>query len=286
MKLETITDNLRNGYKQLVPETFQHVDQLMKARLTNPELRALRFYTADGEQYDLTKTQEPRWAITRQPNNLVLRHIDEAYKQLISNGKYNLNPQEAETARKAESTLTVKMSDMGLKKEDDEFSFLPIKTNGYDKLAPLELRVAQRIYGKGKDFAKVMKMLSDARIKETRIWVLSPDYVREYASAGPISRASWLDFLDGDSRFVAGSRVVVVHDCLRGVRRERAVPEGDALKNTAVPSAPSEIKPEISLSVCYQALLADADKAVQALDDKTAGGLLRIVADYFTGKVQ
>ncbi|MBS3121014.1 hypothetical protein J4420_04825 [Candidatus Woesearchaeota archaeon] len=45
MSLESITKNLRDGYKQLQPGTMLHVDELMNERQTNAELRTQWFYT-------------------------------------------------------------------------------------------------------------------------------------------------------------------------------------------------------------------------------------------------
>ena len=46
-KVENIPGNLRNAYKQAVPGTLLHVDELMRERITNLELRGLLFYTPD-----------------------------------------------------------------------------------------------------------------------------------------------------------------------------------------------------------------------------------------------
>mgnify|MGYP001575350365 CR=1 FL=1 len=48
MKLDIIVGNLRDAYKQAVPGTLLHVDELMRERITNLELRGLWFFTPDG----------------------------------------------------------------------------------------------------------------------------------------------------------------------------------------------------------------------------------------------
>ena len=293
MNLDTIVNipgDLRTAYTQAVPGTLRHVDELMNERRTKPttlqgdNLRNQSFYTADGELY-FVDGETPKLAMTREAENLVLRHIDDAVAQLTAGGNYRPDPAEAATVIKAKDTEIFDLTKLSFKKHDAEFSYLEVSTTRYDKLNPEQRRLAQRVYGKGEDFVANMAMLRDAGIGTTNVHVLTPEYVKEHANRSPIGRASWLSSFSSSSGFLANDRSIYNGGCLRGVRREVVVvpqiPAGNAPEN-AVPSAPSEITP----ARCYETLLADPGAAIQAMDDKVADGLSRLVADYLATKKQ
>ena len=79
-----------------------------------------------------------------------------------------------------------------------------------------------------------LEMLRDSeqKIGETRVYVLSPDYVAKEIAKEPehdsLWRASWLDDFLINSSFYANCRNISYHDCLRGVLASEAssVPEG------------------------------------------------------------
>lgn len=105
MALEDVTGNLL-AYKELEPGTFQHVDQLMTERRTNHGLRDQGFYTADGELYTVQK-EGNLWAITREPQNLVLQNIDEAYRQLTGQCDYFPEAEAGRASLEHEDTVVV-----------------------------------------------------------------------------------------------------------------------------------------------------------------------------------
>ena len=84
------------------------------------------------------------------------------------------------------------------------------------------------MYGQGDDFAKNMKMLKEAGIKETKIYVLNPDYVRKHAAKGQFARASWLGNFYIGSRFSASGRGISGDNRVCGVRRGASVSEQEA----------------------------------------------------------
>ncbi|HLC51981.1 MAG TPA: hypothetical protein VJI98_01925 [Candidatus Nanoarchaeia archaeon] len=86
MGFDTITGSLL-AYKELEPGTFRHADQLTTEKRTNPGLRNQWFYTADGELYTVQRRKQ-LLVITREPQNLVLKNIDQAYRQLTGQGNY------------------------------------------------------------------------------------------------------------------------------------------------------------------------------------------------------
>ena len=185
MNLETIAGDLRT-YAKLQPGTMLHVDELMKERRSNPELCDQSFYTADGELYFLQgKKKTPTLAITREKDNLVLRHLDDAFTQLTTTGNYRPNVQEVQQSIDAPETVLIDLTKLRLQGNDAEWRYLGISTTEYDKLRPEERTLAERVYGQGDEFGASLAMLHEAGIKETRVYVLNPVYVQKEAEQGP-----------------------------------------------------------------------------------------------------
>ncbi len=215
-KLVNIYGYLRKAYNTAVPNTLRHVDELMTERRTSVELCRRTFYTADGALYFMDE-KKPKLALTREPENLVLRHIDDAFIQLVFEGDYCPNPAEATSAIKARTTEVFDLSKLKLKTDDDdEFSFMEVSPTEYDRLNPEQRRLAERVYGKGDDFVLNMKMLKEDDIDMTKVYVLNPKYVREYAKSSPIGRTGWLNNFDEGYIFAASDREVDCYCDLRG----------------------------------------------------------------------
>ncbi|MEK6809146.1 MAG: hypothetical protein AABY40_00570 [Nanoarchaeota archaeon] len=285
MSLETITGNLKDAYRQLQPGTMLHVDQLMNERRENNELRGQWFYTADGEVYflDGATSKIPTLAITREAHNPVLQNIDDAVEQLTQKNNYSVLAQDAEQALAAPETVLIALPSLRLSGDNAEWRYLAIDTTPakYDKLNDQERKFAERVYGQGADFVQNMKMLKDADISETRIWVLNPGYVRKHAVEGAVGRASWLNEFYNDSDFNADDRDIDSHGSVCGVRRG-VIAEGDAQKNQGPyrTAAPNVFKGY------YDDILAHPNRAVKALDDKTAAGLASILQQYLATRGQ
>ena len=286
MSLETITGNLRDGYKQLEAGTMLHVDEFMNERRDNHELRSQWFYTADGEMYFLDGVKKtPNLAMTREAHNPVLKNIDSAFYQLTQEHNYHVLQPDFEQALAVIDTVLIALPTLRLSKHDAEFSYLPIATtpSKYNKLNKEERKFAERVYGQGDDFTKNMKMLKEeGKISETRIWVLNPDYVQKHAAEGAIARASWLDLFDGSSHFNAYGRSINLHVRVRGVRRGSEASEGCGARNLGPYRTPAPN----GFKTHYDALLADSEGAVKALDDKTAAGLSRLLSSYLSTRGQ
>src|SRR3989344_3792754 len=228
MSLETITGNLRDGYNQLQPGTMLHVDQLMNERRDNAELRNQWFYTADGEVYLLDGARKtPTLAMTREAHNPVLLNIYAAFEELTQKQNYRPTPADVQLALAAPDTVLIALPNLRLNKHDAEFSNLTVGTTPakYNKLNDEERKFAERVYGQGNDFVLNMKMLKDAGISETCIWLLNPEYVQKHAAKGAIARASWLDDFNNYSQFGANDRYIDGHGRVRGVRRGASVSE-------------------------------------------------------------
>lgn len=208
MTLETITGNLRTQliqYKQLQP-TMLHVDELMKERRTNEELRNNGFYTADGEVYLLDGFRKtPALAITRKAYNPILRNIDEALDQLqlTQSGNYWPTQTDVQQALAASDTVLIALPNLRLSGNDAEWRHLKIGTvpSKYDQLNAEERKLAERVYGQGNDFVENMEMLKKTKISEIKIFVFNPDYVQILAEEGAVARISWLSILNNYTHF-------------------------------------------------------------------------------------
>ncbi len=233
MVLENITGNLLE-YKQLEPGTFQHVDQLTTERRTNHGLRSTWFHTADGELYTVQKN-EHLWAITREPQNLVLQNIDEAYRKLIGQGNYFPDAEAAESSLKHKDSVVVDSKGLKLVKDNDQYGYFVVDPKALKKLNSQQRKAAQRIYGPDEEnFGLNMEMFAEAG-KTPYVFVLLQDYVQSELRSNDkkfLGRASWLDDFNLSSGFFAFVRNVYDRVALRGV--PRVVTEGDAPKNDVV----------------------------------------------------
>ena len=118
--LENMLGNLPDAYRQAVPGTLLHVDELMNARRLHPiteqgeDLRTLWFYPADGMIYRMNGNETPELGITREPENLVLRHLNDktnsSFEQLVQNGNYRADPAEVQQAMAAEGTVIIDLT--------------------------------------------------------------------------------------------------------------------------------------------------------------------------------
>lgn len=233
MPLESVIGNLR-ALSKLGKGTFQHADQLQAERQGNQELRMQHFYTADGNGYFPRRDGGVDWAITREAENLVLRHLDDrfycSYTQLVRTGNYHSVGAEAIAARNAGGTVVVDMAKLRLEPgTDNELCYLNVRTedgfiktrDGYQAPNEEELKAMTRLgFTSG-----TLKMLCESEPKRigTKISVLDPEYVRKVVKNKPESmslwRASWLGGFGNNSIFVAYDRDIDKDGRLRGLVR-------------------------------------------------------------------
>ena len=190
-----------------------HVDQLMNERRTNADLRNQWFYTADGEVYFLGAAGNPTLAMTIEVHNPVLQNIDDAFDQLTRKQNYLPSQEDVQQALAAPETALIALPKLRLSGDEKEWRYLEIGTtpSKYKKLNDEERKLAERVYGKGDDFVQNMEMLKNAKIGETKIYVLNPDYVRKQAAEGAVAFASWLYDLNNNSQFDAVVRFIGGH---------------------------------------------------------------------------
>ncbi len=201
------------------------------------------FYVADGSVfYQDPKNGALSWAHTDGEHNLVIQpqYLERALEELPPTGIFRPDTaQESWDAIKARSTKRFVLDDLKLVREDDEFSFMPIKTGKYDALSFVQQKAASLVGFTPKNVA----YLNQKGIKDTRLWLPNPEYVALVLAGGedPFWRASWLSYFVNISSFDAYVRLIGSNNRLRGVRRG-VIPEGDALKKSVVPSAPPEVR--------------------------------------------
>ena len=206
--LETIVGPLEETVPLLQLETIRHADQITNERRTNKEIRGNWFYTADFAMYTV-KDNEAYLHLARGHNNLIFKNLDEATRQLRETDNYVIHDKkDIEAVVNAKDTLTVKLSDLRLQM-NGPFGYFEINTDNPGSLNKAERAFAERAYGQGNDFVLNMMMLNKNGIRQTRVYVLTPDYVqRNTPQNGALARASRLYDFDVGSRFIASAGVL------------------------------------------------------------------------------
>ena len=239
MILKNVTGNLL-AYKQLEPGTFLHVDQLTTERRTNHRLRNQSFYTADGEMYAVEGTKH-LWVITREPQNLVLQNIDEAYRQLTDQRNYFPDTKLARDSVAHSDSVVVNLEGLKLVKNDDQYGYFVVDPRNVKRLNSEQRKAAQRIYGPDKEnFGLNLEMFAEAE-KTLFVFVLMPEYVQGTLKSNDkriFGRASWLGDFYHDSYFNAFVRGVDYPGALHGVCRENVA------RSTAVPESRASRAPQ------------------------------------------
>ena len=219
MLLKIVTGKLREVYKKIVPGTMLHVDQLMNERRTNKELCSQSFYTADGVIYFLNGARKvPVLVMTREVHNPLLKKNNGDFAQFAVKENYPVLQSDFEQALIVPDTVLITLPNLRLRKNKTEWCYLAIGTTSaeYTRLNSEERKLAERVYGQGKDFTQNMKMFKDSKISETRIYVLNPAYVRKHARDGAIARIPWLNSFNGNSFFSASDRDISLPNSVCG----------------------------------------------------------------------
>ncbi len=235
--LVTLQGPLVEAFSHLDPNTIQHSAEITRERHTNRELRNQWLWTADGAVYTVEKdtcqhcgeqtNKEPTLYLTKGKDNPVFKNITEATEQLRKTQNYIPNKEDLEAAVNSETTLKVKLADLKLQSDNGEWSYFEFDTKNYKKKSnAAQKAVIERVFSE-----EGVKVLRDNGIKRTRIYTLTPSYVKKHTPKdGAIARACGLGSFGVDSGFGAvGWDVGGSGGRLRGVlRKEVAV--GDARK--------------------------------------------------------
>ena len=70
----------------------------------------------------------PTLRITIEPTNPVLKHIDDAFGQLVNIGNYNVLPADFEAVKAAVDTVTINLTKLRLQGNNDEWGYLAVDT--------------------------------------------------------------------------------------------------------------------------------------------------------------
>lgn len=233
-KLEVRTGPLAEIFPLFDASTIQHAHEIMTDRRTDPSLRNKWFRTADFPMYKVEGTEAVLYFAPRE-HNLIFRDIRNATSQLLQSQNYvptKEGIEEVVAASEKGAVLKVKLSDLRLQGNDNEWRYFEIDTSNPNSLNVAKKAFAERVYGQGNEFAENMRTLNEYGINKTRIFVLTPDYVKRKLKGkedSAIARVSRLVWFGGGSGFDAVGRDVDDADGgLRGVLKESA--EGAALE--------------------------------------------------------
>jgi hypothetical protein len=261
------TGRLADTFPLFEKDTISTSIQLMNERRTNAELRNKWHYTANAGVYTNEKGKAVLY-FQKGPDNVIFNNIPESIKQLIEKGNYEVKNSDLESIVSSKETLKVELSKLKLQGTDGEWRYFEIDTSKYSKtLNKTQRAFAEKVYGEGRDFKKNMKMLSEAGISKTKIYVLNPEYVLKNVQKGKaVGRACRLSSFDNSSSFYADDRDVDDSFALRGVSKGTA--EGGA-KNLCV------------IADAYAAILANPKEAIAQLNDDKARQILNIVNSHY-----
>lgn len=280
-KLDVKTGVLVDVFPLFDDSTIQHAHELMTARRTDASLRNLWFWTADFPMYRVEDKEAVLYFAARE-QNLIFRDIQNATSQFLTNQNYVPTKEgidEVVEASNRGAVLKVKLSDLRLQGNDKEWKYFEVDTWNPASLLPAERTFAERVYGQGDEFAKNMQMLREVGMNTTRVYVLSPDYVKSKVRGnGAIARASRLGGFDGVSRFDADGRGVDnSNNGLRGVLKESAEGAAKIHDNAIVATAQAtQYTPEGILGYL---------SANQIKDERFAAAILNHVNIFYQGKV-
>ncbi len=236
MALESLVNKqgtLYQTYGKFDPFTVQCSDEITKDRGTDNDLRNIWLWTANTALYRIEDNEVVLYfsrGNTSRKVNPVFNNIEEATTQLLNTQNYKPSQSEIESVVNSVDTgetARFKLSDLGLKKFDNEFSYFEIDTENYDELNAAQRQFAEMVYGSGKDFEAIMDILktslrtSKQEIKKTKIYVLTPDYVQDKTEGNSgIVRACGLMSFGDSSHFGAVDRNVdFIHNFLRGYQK-------------------------------------------------------------------
>ena len=220
----TKTGRLADIFPLFEKDTISTSAQLTNERRANAKLRNKWYYTANAAVYANEQGRAVLYFVEG-ADNPIFNNIPESTKQLIEKGNYEVKNSDLELIVNSKNTLKVELASLKLQGDDSERRYFEIDTSKYDKtLNKTQRQFAEKVYGKGRDFKKNMKMLSGNGISKTRIHVLNPEYVLKNVQKGcAVARACWLYNFNSNSNFDANYRNVDNNNnALHGVLKETA----------------------------------------------------------------
>ena len=187
MDLENIMVEDAEDLSKLDRNTIQHSDEINTERANNEALRKewrgsfTSIMTADCAVYTVEDGEVVLY-LTRGKYNLILNNFEEAIKQLKENGSYVPKKDELEKAINAETTLRIKISDLGKLRDMDSFVAFVVDPRYLRALNDSQRHLTERAYGQNDDLEKNIAALSFVEV--TGIFLLNPDYVKTNVKEG------------------------------------------------------------------------------------------------------
>lgn len=247
--IETITNNLVDGYNELEQGTFQEASEVQIQRRDDASLRKRWVYTANLPLFRIQEGNLEYGLSGRQTFDTIAgADIQDFAAQILKNGVYRLtSSQTKQLEGLAEDIVWTKADDLELQRDTDEWSYFLIDTSDLNagRLNDAQTIFATKAHGSldskydpkqdSPDYGETMKMLK-RKIGKTRLWLPTQDHIKAYIEDGGdvVARASRLCDFDDLSDFIAGSRDVDYHNALRGVPKIRGA---DAPNLVTLPEA-------------------------------------------------
>ena len=218
--LENRIGSLGATISQFKDGTGRTSAELMNERRDNSTLRNQAFYPANFSLYGVENDEDVLYFGGRKANPIF---STETLFKLFFDSNYAIIKGYEGMDSVVESTwwggtLHVELADLALQGEEKEWRYFEVDTTDYDKtLIPTQRAFAEQVYGQKDDFAKNMAMLKSAQIAKTKIFVLSPEYVRKETTNHDyfIGRLCTLGSFDDHSNFSAIIEASQFHDDLK-----------------------------------------------------------------------
>ncbi len=233
LNIETITNNLADGYNELEKGTLQEASEVQNRRRTNHTLRNRGVYTANLPLFRIhDKCLEYGLGGRQSFDTIAGADIGEFTRQIFKNRIYELTPSQVDRLESL-GVFWVKASDLKLKKHNffNNWSYFLIDTSDVtaEKLNDSQRFFAVKAHGslvlkydskqELPDYGENMNMLrEEGEINKTGIWLPTPDHIKGYIKeGGVVARVSGLGDFGVTSNFVALFREVDDHLGLCGV---------------------------------------------------------------------
>ena len=261
-RLEVGRGPLAEIFPQFEPSTLQEANEIMALRKSMPEIKSEWLWTADFSMYRV-EGEDTFLYFAPKEYNLIFRDIKNATSQLLKTDNYFPSKEginEVVAAANSGKAIKIKISDLQLVKDNDEYGHFDVDPDNLDSLNDAQRSFVKTVYGNSKP--------------GNRVYVLTSDYVKEQLKGkedSAIARASGLGGADDGSRFDARDSVVGFAGYgLLGVLKE-------------APKAPQKIEDRktIDYASVFEQARINPHEAVKHLTPETASGLLNVVNLFY-----
>ena len=204
--LEVIRGNYPAAIQSADPRTIQTAAEIQKDRLTDESLGRINLWTANVPLYGLLDGKPSLLFGGREAFvYLYVPNIQKIYSQISTppHHIYTLHALDYEWALteglSSGTLVSFNLRELFDKKYTDEFGYFSFNPSKASDLSGPKRQLLELINGTGDDFLRVMEMLSQQRITESRVYGLNPEYVASLGNFRLVGLASWLYSFDCDS---------------------------------------------------------------------------------------